>query len=232
MGSPAPENLLLTSLRASDRNALTRQSSMVTLRAGETLLARGQTIRYAYFPLGSAIGVLQSAPEQPDIATALIGHEGVLGFSLIFGARRASLHAIVQSGGPAWRVDARRFSARLGASAQLRTCMNRYAHARFLQAMQGGACGSFHCLESRLARWLLMSSDRTGSVELRLTHEFLARMLGARRAGVTIAANALRDRGFTSYSRGRLVLLDERGLAAAACPCYQQDKNIYARSIG
>jgi CRP-like cAMP-binding protein len=228
---PPACNQLLESLPASDRDALTYESQVVTLRAGETLVDPGREITDAYFPLDCAISLLVVPPYQPEIATALIGREGIVGLSLILGAHSAALRAVVQCSGTAWRVGAGAFAQRLRSSAALRGRMNRYAHVRFLQMAQGASCTGFHLLEGRLARWLLMSRDRTGRNEHDLTHEFLARMLGVRRAGVTLAANALRDRRLTDYSRGHLVLLDVRGLEATACSCYRAEKRIYVRGM-
>lgn len=229
--SPPVRNQLLASLPAGESDALTQGSQIVTLRAGETLVDPGGAITDAYFPLDSAISLLVVSPHQPEIATTLIGREGVVGMSLILGARSAAMRAVVQSSGTAWRVAAGDFAQRLQSSTALRGRMYRYAHVRFLQMAQGASCTGFHRLESRLARWLLMSRDRTGRNEHDLTHEFLARMLGARRAGVTLAANALRDRRLTDYSRGHLVLLDVRGLEETACCCYRAEKRIYVRGM-
>jgi len=98
--------------------------------------------------------------------------------------------------------------------------VHRYANALIAQVSQTAACNRFHVVGARLARWLLMTRDRMRSGEFRLTHEFLAHMLGVRRVGVTTAARTLQARKLIDYSRGKIKILDDKGLEAAACECY------------
>lgn len=118
------------------------------------------------------------------------------------------------------RMTSARFAKEIRRSPQLQQGINRYANALMAQVSQTAACNRFHVVVARLARWLLMTRDRVRSGEFRLTHEFLAHMLGVRRVGVTTAARTLQARKLIEYSRGQIRILDHKGLEAAACECY------------
>ena len=109
--------------------------------------------------------------------------------------------------------------------------MLRYAHAFFNQVAQSAACAHFHSLEQRCCRWLLMTRDRMPSDHFLLTQEFLAMMLGVRRAGVTVAASALQRAGLIRYDRGRVTILDREGLEERACECYVVSKEEFDRLL-
>ena len=225
----SPDNLLLARLAPRDRRRLLAAGERVHLLAGSVLAEAGDPLAHAIFPIDSSISVLVPLARLPPLEVGLIGREGMLGLPLEFGSGASVLRAVVQGAGSAWRVDAARFSRQLGASAGLHAALNRYGHVRFAQLAQTVACKSFHRLEQRLARWLLMSADRASCNELLLTHEFLAQTLGVRRAGVTLAARALQERRLIRYARGHVALLDVRALEAVACSCYATEKKTYAR---
>jgi CRP-like cAMP-binding protein len=94
------------------------------------------------------------------------------------------------------------------------------------------ACTRYHTVDRRLARWLMMSSDRAGGSSIHLTHDFLARMLGVRRVGITLAAGVLHRQGLIEYRRGEVRVLRRRALASAACSCYARDKRLYEVTLG
>lgn len=224
-----PNNLLLAGLAAPVRAALLRDLEPLVLRFGEQLCTPDDPAAHAVFPIDCSISLMLDFVGEPSVEAGLIGFEGMVGVPLLLGAPFCAVRAFVQGPGRAWRVDGARLARALGGPDGVRERLNRYACARMLQLAHAARCRSFHGLDGRLARWLLMSRDRARSDELALTHEFLAQMLGVRRAGVTIAARALHDRRILRYARGRITVLDPERLAAAACACYAAEKRIYAR---
>ena len=162
----------------------------------------------------------------------MVGREGMLGVQLAMGVATASLHALVKGPGSAWRVGAGAFRSELARSAALRSELNRYVYVLMKQLATSAACLRFHEIEPRLARWLLMSHDRTHSDRFHVTHEFLAYMLGVRRVGITGAATQLQRAGCIEYHRGALTVLDRRGLELAACTCYAADRKSYSDVLG
>ena len=223
------ENLLLEALTAPDRSALISGTEPVVLRAGDALSEAGKRLSKVYFPIDCSISLTVPVAGRPPLEVGLIGYEGMLGIPLVLGASTSAFRADVQGTGHAWRVDAARFTRHLEENRQFRRRMNAYAHVLLMQMAQTAACKNFHAVEERLARWLLMSRDRARSDQISLTHEMLSQLLGVRRAGVTLAANALQKRALISYTRGQIRLLDTRGLEAAACTCYAGEKRTYSR---
>ena len=226
------DNLLLAALAAPERSALISGTEPVVLRAGDMLAEAGKPLAQVFFPIDSSISLAVPVPGHPPLEVGLVGYEGMLGIALVLGASRSAFSAVVQGAGCAWSVDAGRFKRQLGLSRSLRVRMNAYVHVRLLQVSQTAACKNFHVVEARLARWLLMSSDRARSDRISLTHEMLSHLLGVRRAGVTLAANAFQKRALIRYVRGQIELLDARGLEALACSCYAGEKRTYSRFMG
>lgn len=220
-------NLLLGSLGARDRHALLPEGEPVGLQAGARIMAAGRRLAHVHFPIDCAISLLIEAIDRPLLEVGLIGREGMLGVPLILGVRHSNVSGFVQASGLAWRVDAARFARCMDSSPPLRHRMQRYVHVHMTQLTEAAACKHFHKLSERLARWLLMSADRLQSSELALTHQYLSTVLGVRRAGTTLAARGLQERGLIHYSRGHIALLDRAGLEAAACPCYAREKKLF-----
>jgi CRP-like cAMP-binding protein len=150
----------------------------------------------------------------------------MVGVSLALGMDISSVRALVQRTGTAMRMEAARFRKELRKSLALQHELHRYAHAMLAQARQTAACNRFHPVEARFACSLLMTRDRVRSDQFLLTQEFLADMLGVRRVAVNRAASALQQRKLISYSRGKMRILDRKGLKAASCGCYEVVKDL------
>jgi CRP-like cAMP-binding protein len=165
------------------------------------------------------------------LEVAIVGSEGVYGVSVALGVGSSSLRALVQGAGTAWQMGAGAFRRALAQTPALRGCVERYTYVRMTQLVQGAGCNRFHVVEQRVARWLLMTGDRTHAATFKMTHEFLASMLGVRRVGITRAARALQARRLITYTRGVLTILDRKGLERASCTCYRSDLSTYERAF-
>lgn len=160
----------------------------------------------------------------------MVGSEGMAGMPFILGMGVSGVRAIVQGRGSALRMASEPFRVEFHRNSALQDALFRYTYALMAQISQTAACNRFHDGEARLARWLLMTRDRVDADEFLLTQEFLAHMLGLRRVGVTLAATSLKKRELIDYSRGKIHILDVKGLKAASCACYEIVRAVFARA--
>jgi CRP-like cAMP-binding protein len=156
------------------------------------------------------------------LEVALVGPEGVVGVPLALGSKLSPMRALVQGAGDALRMNAAQFLLMMGGHPLLQRAVYGYAGVLMEQIAQTAACNRYHLLEPRLAHWLLMTRDRLGSAEFRMTQEFLSTMLGVRRVGVSDAASSFQRQHLIEYSRGHITILDHEGLEAASCSCYRR----------
>ncbi|MEO6016487.1 MAG: Crp/Fnr family transcriptional regulator [Polaromonas sp.] len=225
------ENHLIARLPRKERTRLLALCEQVNLNLTDVLSDPGEATRHVYFPTHGFISLIAVVKGSPGVEVGMVGREGMLGVQLALGVSAAPLHAVVQGAGTAWRIGTRAFRKELATSAPLQSGMNRYLYVLMAQLAESTACVRFHQIGPRLARWLLMSQDRSQSSSFEVTQEFLAYMLGVRRVGITAAAGALQRGGMIEYSRGRLTVLDRAGLEAAACGCYAADQKAYAELL-
>jgi CRP-like cAMP-binding protein len=220
-------NGLLAALPREDYQSLLGNLEPVALAAGEVLYEPGERIRYVYFPNEGQVSLLTMVVVgRKALEVSLVGPEGMIGIPLALGADASPVRALVQGSGSALRMKAASFCEALRHCLPLQHEVRRYAYAKLVQARQIAACNRFHSTEARLARCLLVTRDRVRSDQFHLTHEFLANALGVRRVGVTNAASALQRRKLISYRRGKIHILDRKGLTAASCGCYEIIRNL------
>ena len=213
-------NSLLAALPRAEYRHLLVGLEPVSLRQGEVLHEPAAPIRHVYFPVGCVVCLMMTGADHKAVEVGLVGHEGMVGIGLVLGAGASSVRAVVAASGAALRIEAPRFRNTLLQCPSLQQELYRHTYAMLARARQTIACNSFHVSDARLARWLLMTSDRARSEEFFLTQSFLADMLGLRRVTVTEIAGRLRRRKLINYGRGRMRILDRPGLEAAACRCY------------
>jgi CRP-like cAMP-binding protein len=213
-------NSLLAALPRKDYLVLLPGLEPVTPKFGEVLHEPGVPIRYVYFPIDCAISLLTTVESHEALDVGLVGHEGMVGISLALGTDVSSVRALVLATGTAMRMNAARFRKAFEQCLPLQHELYCYAYAKLALARQTVACYAFHSVQARLARWLLMTSDRVRSEEFFLTQAILADMLGVRRTTVNEAAGPLQQRKLISYSRGKMRILDRQRLEAASCQCY------------
>jgi CRP-like cAMP-binding protein len=214
-------NSLLAALPRSTYQRLLGGLEPVRLTFGQILYEPGKPIRQVYFPTDSVVSLLTLVEGHIAMEIGLVGREGMLGVPVALGVKASPVRALVQGTGTALRMSAVRFRVEYEKHDDLHKQVNRYVHERILQITQTAGCNRFHSVESRLARWLLMTRDRMGTDHFRLTQQLLGNMLGVLRVAVTVAAGALQRRKLIHYSRGSLSILDGDGLEAAACGCYR-----------
>jgi CRP-like cAMP-binding protein len=166
------------------------------------------------------ISVLAVHPDGKSVEVGLIGSEGFAGMPLVVGFRTSPTRLITQGDGSAYRCDASTLHQLMGQVPALEKELHRFGQKLAMQTTQIAACNRLHEVGERLARWILMTQDRIQANRLPLTQEFLAQMLGTRRASVTVAAGALQKAGLIAYTRGSVTILDRKKLAGTACDCY------------
>jgi CRP-like cAMP-binding protein len=178
------------------------------------------------------VSMLAAVDGTPALEVGMVGSEGMVGAHVALGVTTVSGQALVQGSGTAMRAPVQAFQAVLDEAPALRSCLGRYLYVRMEQLAGIAPCLRFHVIEKRLARWLLMTHDRSQDSAFMVKQEFLSYMLGVRRAGITEAAMSLQSLGLISYSRGTMTVLDRAGLEAEACACYVADRASYAKQLG
>ena len=224
-------NRLLARLPEAEYRRLLPHLEPVELKVDSVLYEAHGPIDYAYFPRGAALSALVVMRDGNLIEVATVGSEGLVGH-YGFGGTISPHRVVVQIGGGGYRIASRALQEEATTDGPLKDLLTRYSVAFMAQVSQSVACNGLHRLEQRCCRWLLMSRDRVGSNDLRLTHEYPALMLGARRASVTDALQPLQEAGLLRSRRGRITILDGAGLEARSCECYFVVRDEYDRLLG
>jgi CRP-like cAMP-binding protein len=230
--APLGTNSLLARLPARSAARLERHFDKVSLELKEVLYEAGRAIRYVYFPLSGVISLIVPMQDGNAVEVGTVGNEGMAGTPLFLGADRSPTRVLCQIPGDALRMRGSFFVRELQQNRPLARTVGRYTQALLNVISQSAACNHLHSVEQRMARWLLMTHDRVDSDEFYLTQEFLAQMLGVRRASVTVVAGLLQRAGLIAYQRGHIRILDRRQLELASCECYAVVKREMERLAG
>ena len=222
------KNRILAALPPDEYEQLAPHLQEVPLSIGTVLYDFDDEITHVYFPNDDTVGsLLSSAEDDTTLEVGLTGSEGLLGFSVLMGLGRTPHRVLIQIPGTAWKIKSGVLCREFGRGGRLHDLVLRYSHALFTQASQTAVCNRLHQVEARLARWLLTVRERVESDQFPITHDFMARMLGANRATVSLTAATIQQAGYIRYTRGKLAVLDPEGLEDVACDCYRVVKKRY-----
>jgi CRP-like cAMP-binding protein len=228
--NPTPsDNLLLAHLPAEELELLRPHMEQVQLAHGDRIIEPHVPIKDMYFPLNCLLSMVTTMEDGATVESGSIGREGMSGTPVLLDASETTMPTFVQIPGVAVRIKAKLIKEIYEQGGALKKILNRYIHTVIVVSSQSVACNRLHHIEGRLARWLLMSSDGVNSEEVNLTHEYLAVMLGVRRAGVSEAAAKLQEKNLIRYNRGNVLILDRPALEASTCECYHVVKDEYER---
>ena len=229
----SPRNLLLDRLPPDVHERIKSDMKQVALSHGDVLHRAGEEIKRLHFPLTCMVSITVMTANGSTIETGAIGNRGVAGLNAFMGGRETTqTDYICQVSGDAITIPAEPLKIEFNRNSEMRAVLLKYTQVHMAEISQNVACISLHTLEQRFARWLLEVRERTQSDRFSLTQEFMAQMLGVRRAGVTVAALTFKEKGAIEYSRGNLSILNVDELRSASCECYEALKDEYDRLLG
>lgn len=224
-------NQLLGALPDADLKRWLPDLELIELPLGKVLYESGAVEKHVYFPTSGIVSLLYVMKNGDAAEIAVIGNEGIVGISLFMGGNSTPSRAVVQSAGRGYRLKAQIMKDDFERLRPVTHLLLRYAQALITQISQTAVCNRHHSLDEQLCRWLLLSLDRLPGSELVMTQELIANMLGVRRQGVTEGALKLQEAGLIRYSRGRITILDRKGLEMRVCECYAVVRDEYDRLL-
>lgn len=220
-------NRLLQSLSPGSRTSFLGRLQGVALPVGTVLYEAGETPQYAYFITSGIASVVAEMEDGGGVEVGLFGCESLPGSIRLLGAQSGTTRCFMQVAGSGMRIGMQQLQDEFHRNPELHARILQHVQYEALTLAQLSACNRLHELEERLARWLLMVSDRIESDEITLTQDFLAKMLGTRRSSVTVGAGTLQRAGLIDYRRGSVRILDHANLEEAACECYPTMRRLH-----
>lgn len=226
------KNRLLAALPSEEYKRLLPGLEPVHLPHKQVIYEANEPIKYVYFPTDAVISLINLMENGAGVEVGTIGKEGMLGIPVFLAGDRSFNQAVAQIPGNAVRMKADVFKHSITPDSPLYKLLQRYTQALFSQIFQSVSCNGLHSVEKRCCRWLLMTQDRVEGNQFPLTQEYLAYMLGVRRASVSEVCYLLQKAGLISYSRGSINILNRQALENTSCACYALVKAEFNRLLG
>ncbi len=225
-------NRLLARLSDADRDRLLPHLTFVQLPQRMQLVTPGKTIERCYFFESGVASVVSTTPDGRQAEIGIIGREGMVDVAAVMGGKRTPLEVFIQMPGEAYAIPTGEVARFADESREFRRLLLGFAHSFLIQVSQTALATVTLNIQDRLARWLLMSCDRSESDSFPITHEFLSLMLGVRRAGVTDALGALAESGYIATTRGQITILDRDGIEKRVGSSYGIPEANYRELVG
>lgn len=213
-------NALLLSIPDAEFDAIRPHLEFVSLPQRTTLHEANQKLEAAFFLNSGMVSLVFTTRTGESVEVGVVGNEGFTPIPVAAGLRRTPHCAVMQIGGEGFRTGVDALEHVLSSAPGLQLLMHRYAAVHGMQVAQTAGCNRLHDLQQRLSRWLLLTQDRVGSGLLRITHDFLATMLGTDRPSVSLAAGVLQRKRIIEYVHGSVRILNRKKLETSACECY------------
>lgn len=227
------QNQILAALSVEVFDRLQPHLEVVTLKQGEVIHKRDEPLTHLYFPSSCLVSITLTMQNGVMVEVGMVGYREVAGVNAFMGSTASTqTESMIQATGDAMKIEASIVQQEFDRNGELRDLLLRQTQAWLAQVSQTACCNSLHTIEQRLPRWLLEVQARLYSDHLPLTQTYIATMLGVRRAGVTQAAQRLQEQKLIQYHRGKIQILNQAGLEAAACECFRTVQVQYAQLLG
>jgi len=213
-------NQILLAIPDEEFQTLRQDLQYIELPQRTVLHEPRQKLEFVHFLNSGMVSLVFRTKNGDSVEVGVLGNEGFTPIPVAAGLRSSPHQAVMQISGEGFRLEASQLQRVLSSSGRLQSALNRYAAMHGMQVAQTAGCNRLHDLEQRLSRWLLLTQDRVGSGLLRITHDFLASMLGTDRPSVTLAAGGLQKKRIIEYTHGAVKVLNRKKLEGTACECY------------
>jgi CRP-like cAMP-binding protein len=224
-------NKLLAALPGEEYKRILPYLEQISFSFGESVCESSERSDYAYFPTTSVVSLVYIMEDGTSAEIGMVGNEGLIGISLFTGGETSPNRAVVRQAGDVIRMKASALREEFRHGGLFQRVLLRYIQALLTQISQKAVCNGLHSIEQRLACWLLMTHDRSGSEKLQVTQELVSNLLGVRREGISMATGSLRNKEVIVCKRGFITILDRAGLEMIVCECYQVIKDEYDRLL-